>query len=176
MTADRKDNTRARSLGDAVRDRILVLDGAMGTMIQDLALDEEDYRGDRFANHSRDLKGNHDILTLTRPDAVEKIHRTYLEAGADTVYPIGLTDESAISTLGMLIALQPGEPGHWRDRGVLRPRNEPGGDRGALKPAGGPPNPRPPHGLFLSRCARFGPCLRLRGVRCSRGTALVKTL
>jgi 5-methyltetrahydrofolate--homocysteine methyltransferase len=85
MTADRKDNTRARSLGDAVRDRILVLDGAMGTMIQDLALDEEDYRGDRFANHSRDLKGNHDILTLTRPDAVEKIHRTYLEAGADIV-------------------------------------------------------------------------------------------
>ena len=74
-----------QALESAARDRILVLDGAMGTMFQALSLDEEDYRGDRFPNHPKDLKGNHDILTLTRPDALEKIHRTYLEAGADIV-------------------------------------------------------------------------------------------
>jgi 5-methyltetrahydrofolate--homocysteine methyltransferase len=63
--------------------RILVLDGAMGTMIQSKSLKETDYRGQRFANHHIDLKGNNDILALTRPDVLEEIHREYLEAGAD---------------------------------------------------------------------------------------------
>ena len=63
--------------------RILVLDGAMGTMIQRLQLTEADFRGDRFRNHPRDLKGDNDLLTLTRPDLIAGIHRQYLEAGAD---------------------------------------------------------------------------------------------
>jgi 5-methyltetrahydrofolate--homocysteine methyltransferase len=65
--------------------RILVLDGAMGTMIQRYRLEEADYRGDRFVDHSHELKGNADVLVLTRPDVIEAIHREYLEAGADII-------------------------------------------------------------------------------------------
>jgi 5-methyltetrahydrofolate--homocysteine methyltransferase len=65
--------------------RILVLDGAMGTMVQRLGLTEVDFRGSRFAGHPRDLKGNNDVLPLTRPDAIERIHDEYLVAGADIV-------------------------------------------------------------------------------------------
>ncbi|MEJ2161470.1 MAG: homocysteine S-methyltransferase family protein, partial [Chromatiales bacterium] len=65
--------------------RIAVLDGAMGTMIQEHQLGETDYRGDRFADWRMDLKGNNDLLSLTRPDLIEGIHRAYLEAGADIV-------------------------------------------------------------------------------------------
>ncbi len=65
--------------------RILVLDGAMGTQVQALGLEEADYRGDRFAEHPGELAGNHDLLVLTRPEAIAAIHRRYLEAGADLV-------------------------------------------------------------------------------------------
>jgi 5-methyltetrahydrofolate--homocysteine methyltransferase len=65
--------------------RILVLDGAMGTMIQRYHLTEADFRGTRFAAHPRDLKGNNDLLTLTRPDVVRDIHRAYLDAGSAIV-------------------------------------------------------------------------------------------
>ena len=65
------------------RERILVLDGAMGTMIQQLRLDEAGYRGERFKDWPRDVKGNNDLLNLTQPDAIKTIHKTYLEAGAD---------------------------------------------------------------------------------------------
>ena len=65
--------------------RILVLDGAMGTMIQRRALGEADFRGDRFAGHPRELKGNSDVLVLTRPDVISEIHHAYLEAGADII-------------------------------------------------------------------------------------------
>ncbi|REK19046.1 MAG: methionine synthase [Planctomycetota bacterium] len=65
--------------------RILVLDGAMGTMVHALKFDEADYRGSQFADHSHDLKNFIDILVLTQPDAIENIHRQYLEAGADIV-------------------------------------------------------------------------------------------
>ena len=67
------------------RRRILVLDGAMGTMLQREALSEADYRGLRLQDHPHPLKGNHDLLSLTRPDVIEGIHRAYLEAGADIV-------------------------------------------------------------------------------------------
>lgn len=63
----------------------MLIDGAMGTMIQERALVEADYRGERFVNHSLDLKGNNDLLTLTRPDVISAIHKTYLEAGADLI-------------------------------------------------------------------------------------------
>lgn len=69
----------------ALEKRILVLDGAMGTMIQQYTLEEEDFRGDRFANHPSPLKGNNDLLSLTRPDIIKTIHRAYFEAGADIV-------------------------------------------------------------------------------------------
>jgi 5-methyltetrahydrofolate--homocysteine methyltransferase len=65
--------------------RILVIDGAMGTLLQGRRLGEADYRGDRFKDHPKDLKGNHEILSLVRPDVVEDAHRAYLEAGADIV-------------------------------------------------------------------------------------------
>ena len=65
--------------------RILVLDGAMGTMVQRYKLTEADFRGQRFKDHPRDLKGNNDILVLTRPDVIGEIHRAYLEAGADII-------------------------------------------------------------------------------------------
>jgi 5-methyltetrahydrofolate--homocysteine methyltransferase len=65
--------------------RILILDGAMGTMVQRHRLTEDDYRGDRFRAHGQDLKGNHDLLVLTRPDVIGAIHRQYLEAGADII-------------------------------------------------------------------------------------------
>ncbi|MGZ8610771.1 MAG: homocysteine S-methyltransferase family protein, partial [Actinomycetota bacterium] len=64
-------------------ERILVLDGAYGTAIQDRDLSDEDYRGERFRDHPRDVKGDPDLLNLTRPDVIEGIHRSYLEAGAD---------------------------------------------------------------------------------------------
>ncbi|MFA0964789.1 methionine synthase [Roseivirga sp. BDSF3-8] len=66
-----------------IKDRILVLDGAMGTMIQRYKLTEEDFRGERFKDHTFDLKGNNDLLSLTRPDIIRAIHAEYLEAGAD---------------------------------------------------------------------------------------------
>jgi 5-methyltetrahydrofolate--homocysteine methyltransferase len=66
-------------------DRILVLDGAMGTMIQRYPLEEEDFRGERFASHAFSLKGNNDLLNITRPDIIFEIHREYLAAGADII-------------------------------------------------------------------------------------------
>ena len=77
--------TRAAALPALLAQRIVVLDGAMGTMIQRHRLGEEDFRGTRFADHPRDLKGNNDLLPVTRPDVVLDIHRAYLRAGADIV-------------------------------------------------------------------------------------------
>lgn len=74
-----------KNIREIVRDRILVLDGAMGTMIQRYKLTEEDFRGDRFANFQTSLQGNNDLLVLTRPDIIRDIHRAYFEAGADIV-------------------------------------------------------------------------------------------
>ena len=68
-----------------LKDRILVLDGAMGTMIQKLKFDESDYRGHRFKDYNRPLKGNNDLLSLTQPEAILNIHKEYLEAGADII-------------------------------------------------------------------------------------------
>lgn len=71
------------SLQEAIKSRILILDGAMGTMIQRYKLDEADYRGERYANWHTDVKGNNDLLCITQPQIIEAIHREYLEAGAD---------------------------------------------------------------------------------------------
>ena len=72
-------------LSDILKKRILVLDGAMGTMIQSYHLDEKDYRGKEFKNHSHNLKGNNDLLTITQSGIIEQIHIAYLNAGADII-------------------------------------------------------------------------------------------
>ncbi|HEX7606794.1 MAG TPA: methionine synthase, partial [Usitatibacter sp.] len=74
---------RLAALERALEQRILVLDGAMGTMVQRYALTEAEFRGERFKDFHRDLRGNNDLLTLTRPDVIREIHAQYLEAGAD---------------------------------------------------------------------------------------------
>lgn len=68
-----------------LQERILVIDGAMGTMIQQYRLTEEDYRGERFADYNRDIKGNNELLSLTQPQIIEAIHKAYLDAGADII-------------------------------------------------------------------------------------------
>ena len=73
------------SIEEALAERILVLDGAMGTMIQNQGLSESDFRGERFADHPQDLAGDNELLTLTRPDVIRGIHADFLEAGADII-------------------------------------------------------------------------------------------
>jgi len=73
------------SVRQAIKERILVLDGAMGTMIQRYKLTEEDYRGDRFSEYHMDIKGNNELLSLTQPKIIAEIHQQYFEAGADIV-------------------------------------------------------------------------------------------
>ena len=72
-----------KSLYDVIKERILVLDGAMGTMIQTYNLKEEDFRGERFKNYLSPLKGNNDLLSITQPQIISEIHKKYLESGAD---------------------------------------------------------------------------------------------
>ncbi len=84
MAVIAQNETRQR-LETLLAERILVLDGAMGTMVHSLKFSETDYRGTQFANHPKDLKNFIDILVLTQPEAIENIHRAYLEAGADIV-------------------------------------------------------------------------------------------
>jgi len=76
---------RIRSLVASLDERILLLDGAMGTMIQSFGLSEDDYRGERFADGGSDLKGNNDLLSITRPDVIRDIHSQFLDAGADII-------------------------------------------------------------------------------------------
>jgi 5-methyltetrahydrofolate--homocysteine methyltransferase len=82
---------------DALQNRILVLDGAMGTMLQRYNFSEEDFRGERFKNFPHPLKGNNDLLSLTQPEAIASVHRQYFEAGADIVE----TNTFSGTTIGM---------------------------------------------------------------------------
>lgn len=77
--------TKEQSLQNALKRKILIIDGAMGTMVQQYKLDEADYRGDRFKNWHKDVKGNNDLLCLTRPDIIKEIHLQYLQAGANII-------------------------------------------------------------------------------------------
>ena len=76
---------RIQWLESTLTDSIIILDGGMGTMIQDAGLGESDYRGERFKDFPRDLKGNNDLLTLTQPDLIASIHKGYIDAGASIV-------------------------------------------------------------------------------------------
>ncbi len=73
------------NIKSALESRILIIDGAMGTMIQRYKLEEGDYRGERFKDWASDVKGNNDLLSITRPEIIRAIHLEYLEAGADII-------------------------------------------------------------------------------------------
>src|ERR1700759_288822 len=77
--------TRGAALPALLESRILILDGAMGTMIQRYKLDEAAYRGERFKDYGRDIKGNNELLSITQPQVIREIHEQYLAAGADIV-------------------------------------------------------------------------------------------
>ncbi|MBL8897475.1 MAG: methionine synthase [Planctomycetes bacterium] len=123
----------SHALLHALRERILILDGAMGTMIQQYKLDEAGYRGERFRSHGRDLKGNNDLLILTQPKLVRSIHEGYLRAGADlletntfnstTIAQADYGLESAVYDLnfhGARLARELAD--EWSDRNPDRPR------------------------------------------------------
>ncbi|MDH3443178.1 MAG: homocysteine S-methyltransferase family protein, partial [Deltaproteobacteria bacterium] len=78
-------NDTDTTLRRLLQERILLFDGAMGTMIQRLKLDEKEFRGKQFVHHERPLKGCNDLLSITQPEAIGDIHRAYLEAGADII-------------------------------------------------------------------------------------------
>ena len=78
-------NSVLAQLHKIIQQRIMVIDGAMGTMIQEYKLSEEDYRGKRWQDFPQDLKGNNELLSITRPDVIENIHKAYLKAGADII-------------------------------------------------------------------------------------------
>ncbi|MCK5532169.1 MAG: homocysteine S-methyltransferase family protein, partial [Halopseudomonas aestusnigri] len=75
-------STRLTALRTALQQRILILDGGMGTMIQSYKLEEQDYRGARFADWPSDVKGNNDLLLLSKPEVIAEIEKAYLDAGA----------------------------------------------------------------------------------------------
>src|SRR5210317_90008 len=85
------------NIKEILQKRILVLDGAMGTMLQRYNFSEEDFRGERFKNYPTSLKGNNDLLSLTQPNAIAEVHRKYFEAGADIVE----TNTFSGTTIGM---------------------------------------------------------------------------
>src|SRR5690625_1291141 len=85
MNIDPARQTRLDALHKALRERILILDGAMGTMIQNLKLTEAQFRGERFADFHVDVAGNNDLLSITQPDMIKDIYHGYLEAGADII-------------------------------------------------------------------------------------------
>src|SRR5665213_4050392 len=74
-----------KTIRECLDERILIIDGAMGTMIQQYKLEEKDYRGERFKDWHKDVKGNNDLLSLTQPQIIQAIHKAYLEAGADII-------------------------------------------------------------------------------------------
>ena len=87
-------NDRSNLLYELATRRILVLDGAMGSLLQGYDLQEEDFRGDEFRDHPSDLKGNNDLLSLTRPDVIGEVHRAFLDAGADIIETNSFTSTS----------------------------------------------------------------------------------
>ncbi len=78
-------SSKVEQLHQQLKERILVLDGGMGTMIQGYRLSEQDFRGERFADWPCDLKGNNDLLVLSKPEVIREIHDAYFEAGADII-------------------------------------------------------------------------------------------
>ena len=101
-----------QELEELFSQRIAILDGAMGTMIQQYKLKEEDFRGELFKNYTDDLQGNNDLLSLTKPDIITNIHRQFLEAGAD------ITETNTFNSNSISQA-------DYRKPGLLRARRDP---------------------------------------------------
>src|ERR1035441_2665992 len=100
--AGSQNRDRVEALLRLLQERIVVLDGAMGTMIQTYSLEEAGYRGQRFKEWTRDVKGNNDLLNLTQPHLIQAIHRQYLEAGADIIETNTFRSEEHTSELQSL--------------------------------------------------------------------------
>ena len=156
---------RHRALAGILRERILVLDGAMGTMIQGYQPGEKDFRGERFADWDRDVKGNSDLLNLTQPDIIRSIHRQYLEAGADIVETNTFTATSiaqadyGMEDLAYEINLAGARLARAACDEVAHRRTARGSSPGSL-------GPDQPHRLDLARRQRpRGPQRHLRGAR-----------
>ena len=94
---------REAELRKLLQERIVIIDGAMGTTVQQYNLDEAAYRGGRFTDWKKDLKGNHDLLNITRPDVIEEVHRKYLEAGLRVTVN---TDNRLVSSTTMTVELE----------------------------------------------------------------------
>ena len=132
--------------------QIAVLDGATGTMIQSLRLGEEDYRGDILKDHAQDLKGNNDILTLTKPEAILDIHRAYLAAGADIIetntFNATSISQSDYGTAHLVRELNVAGSKLARQAVQEAERREPG----QSKVRRGCTWSNQPHGFYLPRC------------------------
>lgn len=102
-----------KTLREVAKDRIIILDGAMGTMIQQYGLEEEDFRGYRYRKTPGMMKGNNDMLNITRPDVISDIHRKYLEAGADIITTNTFSSQR-ISQADYHWRTQPGQ-WHWKE-------------------------------------------------------------
>ncbi len=87
--------TNIESLNKALKERILVLDGAMGTMLQRYKFEEEDYRGDRFKDWEHPVKGNNDLLSLTQPQAIEEVHKNTLKQELISLRPIHFQEQQS---------------------------------------------------------------------------------
>lgn len=133
MTTTTFERDISQQLRERLAERILILDGATGTMVQALGLTERDIRGERFAEHGKDLKNFVDILCLTRPDDVTEIHRKYLAAGADIVLtntfgasPVGMEEFDLVPLVGELnraaVACARRAVEEWMDCDASRPR------------------------------------------------------
>ena len=104
--------TRASQLPGILAERIAILDGAMGTMIQRFKLGEAQYRGERFKDFERDVKGNNELLSLTRPDVIRDIHEAYLAAGAGPA-PCARAKRSAASSMRRRCGRMPAATSAW---------------------------------------------------------------
>src|SRR5690554_8186751 len=89
--------TEQHKISELIKHKTLVLDGAMGTMLQAYQFSEDDFRGEQFKNFPHPLKGNNDLLSITQPEAVKEVHRKYLQAGADIIE----TNTFSSTTIGM---------------------------------------------------------------------------
>ena len=85
LVPDNQKSQSYKNLEKLIQERIVFMDGAMGTMGQQYKLEEEDFRGDSFKDSKKDLKGNNDLLSITRPEIIREIHTKYIEAGADII-------------------------------------------------------------------------------------------
>ena len=145
--------TATSSLLDLLKDRIVVLDGAMGTMIQARGFNEADFRGDRFADSPDDLQGNNDLLTLTQPATIVDIHREFLLAGADII-STNTFNSSAPAQADYGLESLVGELNREAARLARQAADEVAADTGAARYVAGVLWANQSHGFDFSGCQR----------------------